>query len=225
MPETLQVEIEYKSVKTMRLTVYPPDGRVKITVPPGTGIEAIKKFAASKRDWIEKHRQKFLNNSKLAAPLKNDNVAYVWGRALELEIIEHSGHPKIIITGEKMKMHIRPGCTKAKRQELLDKWYRETLKEAAPGIIKHWEKRIGVEIKKLYVRKMKSHWGSCNYERQTMRLNSELVKRSPEYLEYVIVHEMLHIIEKGHNKKFYRLLGRYLPDWKALRKKMNAGAM
>jgi len=225
MPETLQVEIEYRNVKTMRLTVYPPDGRVKVTAPPGTSAEVIRKFASSKITWIEKHRQKFLGNSKLAVPLKNMGSVYVWGEALQLEIIERKGHPKIVIDGGKMKMYVRPASTKAKKQELLDKWYRETLKEAAPPVIKHWEKQIGVEVKKLYVRKMKTHWGSCNYEKKTMRLNSELVKRSPDCLEYVIIHEILHIIEKSHNKKFYRLLGKYFPDWKNTRKRMNAGGI
>jgi len=223
MPQVLQVEVVYKNVNTMRLTVYPPDGRVKITAPPGTDKESINKFAASKIGWIEKHRQKFLNHSKLTGPLTNRSVVHVWGAALELEIIERKGHPKIVISAGKMKMYNRPNTTKTKRQEFLDKWYRETLKETAPKIIENWEKRIGVEIKKLYVRKMKTHWGSCNCEKQSMRLNSELVKRDPVYLEYVIIHEMLHIIEKGHNKKFYRLLNQYLPEWKKIRKKMNMG--
>jgi len=122
-----------------------------------------------------------------------------------------------------MTMYVRPGSTKAKRQEYLDKWYRRILKEAALAIVEKWEGRIGVEVKKIYVRKMKSHWGSCNYGKQTMRLNSELAKRKIECLEYVIVHEMLHIIESGHNRNFYRLLNKYIPGWKDIRKKMNRG--
>jgi hypothetical protein len=223
MAEALQVEIEYKNVKTMRLTVYPPDGRVKITAPLGTVHESIKKFADSKIDWIKKHRQKFMSHSKLTGPLKNNALVYVWGAALKLEIIERKGHPKIIIAGEIMKMYVRPGSSKTTRQEFLDKWYRGILKETALPLINNWEKRIGIKIKKLYVRKMKTHWGSCNCEKQTMRLNSELAKRGIECLEYVIVHEMLHVIEKGHNKKFYGLLSKYLPEWKAIRKKMNLG--
>jgi hypothetical protein len=223
MAEVLQVEIEYKKVKALRLTVYPPDGRVKITAPFGADYETIKKFAASKIGWIEKHRQKFKNHSKLSGPLKNHSIVYVWGAALELEIIERKGHPKIVISGGKMKMYTRPGSSKTQRQEFLDKWYRGALKEFAPGIIENWEKRTGIEVKKLFVRKMKTHWGSCNPAKQTLRLNSELAKRDPQYLEYVIVHEMLHIIEKGHNKKFYRLLSKYLPDWKNIRKNMNLG--
>ena len=216
-------EAEYKNVKTMRLTVYPPDGRVRITAPSGTAPEIIKKFAASKIEWIEKHRQRFLNNSKVTGPLRNHSTVYVWGTALEVELIERQGNPKIIIDSPYIRIFVRPDSSKAKRLEFLDKWYRKTLKEKAPPIIQKWEAIMGVNVKKLYVRKMKSHWGSCNCARQTLRLNSELVKRSPDCLEYVIVHEMLHIIEKGHNRNFYRLLGQYIPEWKEIRKRMNSG--
>lgn len=218
-------EVEYKNVKTLRLTVYPPDGRVRIAAPIGTAHEYIGKFAASKIGWIGKHREKYLNHSKLSGNLKNHATVYVWGEALELVLTERSGNPKIAIDKGCMKMFVRPNSTKAKKQEFLDKWYRTVLKETAPGIIKKWEIRMGLEVQKLYVRKMKSHWGSCNCEKQTLRLNSELVKRNPECLEYVIVHEMLHIIEKGHNRNFYRLLNEYMPEWKVIRKKMNKGEM
>jgi predicted metal-dependent hydrolase len=219
----IPVEVEYKNVKTLRLTVYPPDGRVKIAAPPGTTPEIIKKFAASKIEWIEKHREKILNHSKTNVSLHDHSTVYVWGAAYELEIIERRGNPKILIDSGYMRMYVRPNSTKAQKQEFLDKWYRRILKEAAPAIIKKWEERMGLEVKKLFVRKMKSHWGSCNNVKQTLRLNSELVKRKAECLEYVIVHEMLHIIEKGHNRKFYRLLNGYMPGWKTIRKEMNAG--
>ncbi|MCL2318525.1 MAG: M48 family metallopeptidase [Treponema sp.] len=226
-------EVEYRPVKAMRLTVYPPDarstevhrtgGRVRIAAPPGTAPDMIKKFAASKIKWIEKHRARFLSQSKLTSPLRNNSTVYVWGTGYALELVERRGNPKIVMGPGTMTFCVRPGSTKAKRQEFLDKWYRTILKEAAELIIKKWEPVIGVEVKKLYVRKMKSHWGSCSYQKQTLRLNSELAKRNAECLEYVIVHEMLHIIEKGHNRKFYRLLSRCIPEWKAIRKRMNTG--
>ena len=223
MIQTLQVEVEFKNVRSIRLTVYPPDGRVKVCAPLNTDQESIRRFAASKIKWIEKHRQKFMNHSKLTGPPKNNSSVYVWGAALKLEIVARNGHPKIVIADQGMTMYVRPDSTEATRQEFLDKWYRSSLKDAASPIIKVWEKRMGVQVKKLFVRKMKSHWGSCNCEKQTLRLNSELAKRGTEYLEYVIVHEMLHIIEKSHNRRFYRLLEQYLPDWKNIRKKINAG--
>jgi len=225
---SILVEVEYRNVKTLRLTVYPPDGRVRIAAPPGTAPDLIRKFAASKIKWIEKHREKFLNHSadsrpELKSSLRNHSTVYVWGVPHELELIERAGNSKIVVEDGRMMMYARPLSPKVKKQEILDRWYRRILKEAASPIIKEWEARIGVEVEKLYIRKMKSHWGSCNYQRQTLRLNSELAKRRPECLEYVIVHEMLHIIERGHNRNYYRLLNKYIPSWKIIRKRMNAG--
>ena len=220
---SIPFEVEYRNVKTLRLTVYPPDGRVRIAAPPGTTPEFIRNFAVSKIKWIEKHRERFLNHSKLTSTLRNHSTVYVWGAAHELELIEHMGNSKVVIKEGRMLMYVRPDSTKVKKQEILDRWYRRVLKDAVSDVIRKWEGRIGVEVSKIYVRKMKTHWGSCNYEKQTLRLNSELAKRSPECLEYVIVHEMLHIIESGHNLNFYRLLTKYIPEWKSIRKKMNKG--
>ena len=223
---SIPVIAEFRSVKNITLRVYQPDGRVKVTAPLGTSMDKVMKFAASKTQWIEKHRGKFLSEGKNAqAPrsLRNHSIVHVWGDAYELELIERSGNPKIVIDGRQMKMYIRPLSTTAKIQEILDKWYLRILKETAPGIVEKWEGILGVEIKKIYVRKMKTHWGSCNYIRHTMRLNTELVKRDPKDLEYVIVHEMIHIIEHNHDKKFYCLMDKYLPGWKAIRKRMNSG--
>jgi predicted metal-dependent hydrolase len=226
----IPVEVEFRNVKTLRLTVYPPDGRVKVIAPVGANREDIRKFVSSKIGWIQKNREKFLNHSninqlKWGVSLKNHSTLFVWGEPWELEIIERKGNPKVILENGIMKMYARPGSTKAKRQEFLDKWYSKILKDQALPLIEEWEARIGVEVKKLFVRKMKTCWGSCNSTRQTLRLNSELAKRKRECLEYVIVHEMLHIIEKGHNRKFYSLMNKYLPEWKIIRKKMNAGEL
>ena len=221
----IPVEVEFRNVKTLRLTVYPPDGRVRIIAPFRANREDIRKFAASKIAWINKQRAKFINHSKLTASLKNHATVFVWGDPWELEIIERRGNPKIVLEDGIMKMYVRTNSTKAKWQEFLDKWYSKILKEAAPLIIEKWEGRIGIEVKKLFVRKMKTCWGSCNSTRQTLRLNSELAKRKRECLEYVIVHEMLHIIEKSHNRKFYSLLNKYIPTWKIIRKKMNTGEL
>jgi predicted metal-dependent hydrolase len=221
----IHVEVEYRNVKTTRMTVYPPDGRVRIAAPAGVPPAEIKNFAASKTAWIEKHRERFLNHSKVTGTLKNRSTVYVWGEAYTLELVERHGNSKITIDGGCLRMFVRPLSSTATKQQLLDKWYRRLLKEAVPPIIEKWEGLLNVEVKKLYFRKMKSHWGSCNCQRQTLRLNSELAKRKIECLEYVIVHEMLHIIEKSHNRNFYRLMSQYIPEWKSIRKGMNTGLL
>jgi predicted metal-dependent hydrolase len=218
------IEVAYRRMKNMRITVY-PDGRVLAAVPLNTAPELIRSFAVSKLPWIEKHREKFRSKSKNAGPLKDSGKVYVWGQALDLEIIEKPGNSKITLSEGRMKMKVRPGLTTEKKQELLDKWYRKVVKETAPIIIKKWEPLLKVKVLGLYVRKMKSHWGSCNPQRQTLRLNSELVKKSPECFEYVILHEMIHIIEVGHNRRFYSYLNKFMPSWKIIRKKMNSGEL
>ena len=226
----MNYEVEFKAVKNLRLTVYPPDGRVRVTAPQGTGREIIKKFVLSKIGWIETQRQSFQNQPVKARPgidesLKNGSTVFVWGKAHELEIIERNGNSKILLESGCMKFYVRPDSTKTKKQEYLDKWRRKILKGNAIAVIEKWENRTGISVKKLFIRKMKSCWGSCNYRKQTLRLNSELTKRNPECLDYVVLHEMLHIIEKGHNRNFYYQMSRYLPEWKSIRKKMKSGEL
>jgi predicted metal-dependent hydrolase len=225
LPGGITADLEFRRIKIMRLTIYPPDGRVKIAAPLNTPPQAVRDFALSKLPWIEKHREQFRGKSKVSGVLKNGASVWVWGEELSLAITERRGNSKITVDEGIMKMQVRPGAAARKKQEILDRWYRRILAETAPGIIKKWEGRIGVEVKGLYIRKMKSHWGSCNGERQTLRLNSELVKKNPVCLEYVIVHEMIHIIEISHNQRFYKLMNRFIPEWKIIRKKMNKGEL
>jgi predicted metal-dependent hydrolase len=217
------IEVAYKQVKRLRMTVYPPDGRVRISAPLGAGPGTIRHFALSKLPWIEKHRAQF--RSRLRTGGGDDTVQYVWGEALPLEIIQRRGYRKIAVKDKTIRMYVPPDCSAAKQQELLDKWFRRLLDGAAPELIRKWASAIGVEVKGFYTRKMKSHWGSCNYSKKTIRLNTELAKRNPACLEYVIVHELVHLIEISHNRNFYRLMNAFMPGWKEIRKKMNSGEL
>jgi predicted metal-dependent hydrolase len=221
--DTIPIKVEYKKVQTIRMTVYPPDGRVCISAPLDTTQESIRQFAASKLQWIKKHRERIRRNVKAKNQLKNDEIHFVWGKPYNLELIVKKGYSKIVLQDETMKFYVPLGAAKEKKQKILDKWYHHILQETAPPIVEKWESVIGVDIAGIYYRKMKSHWGSCNYQRQTIRLNTELAKKPIECLEYVIVHELIHIIEQAHNQAFYRLMNAYIPNWKIIRKKMNAG--
>jgi predicted metal-dependent hydrolase len=220
----LQVEVRYRGVKNLRLTVYPPAGEVRVSAPPHTSAEFIRDFVSSKLPWIEKHRARYRGRSKTGG-LEDRETQYVWGRPWELRVVERRGRPGVVVEDGVLRLSVRPGADRAKRQELLDAWRRRVLRETAPALMEKWGARIGVRARGLYVRKMKSHWGSCNYERGTIRLNSELVKKSPLCLEYVILHELIHLIEPSHNRNFYRLLGLYMPSWKEIRRGMNSGAL
>ena len=224
----IPIGVEYKNIQTLRLTVSPPDGSVRISAPLNATRESIRDFAASKLQWIEKHRQRFRPDGDSAHPrnsLRNNAIHFVWGEARNLELVEKNGRPKITLEDKTIRLQAPPGTEKSKKQQMLDAWYRRLMREAAPALIKKWEPVIGVSIGKIFYRKMKTHWGSCNYQRRTIRLNTELAKKIPACLEYVIVHEMLHIIESGHNQNFYRLMNSYIPDWKIIRKKMNRGEL
>lgn len=215
------IEVDYRRVKAMRLTVY-PDGKMKIAVPLNISQEEIERFVSTKSQWIEKHQTKF--QSRLPAQDRSfiaGELHFVWGIPCKLEMIEHKGHPKVKAENGKLIMLMKPETTKLQKIALLDKYYRNLLAEAAPQFVKKWEKPIGVTINKIFYRKMKSCWGSCNYTKGTLRLNTELVKRHPECLEYVVIHEMIHMHEPSHNKHFYELMNAFYPNWKIIRKKMN----
>jgi predicted metal-dependent hydrolase len=219
---TVLINIEYKRIKVLRMTVY-PDGKVCIFAPEAATDESIKHFAESKIQWIGKHLEKFRRNVKAGNKLLRNEIHYVWGIAHNLNISEKSGRAKISAEDRILKMQIPPRTPKAKKQKVLDKWYHGLIQDTAPAIVKKWEKITGISIKKIFYRKMKTHWGSCNSQKHSIRLNTELAKKPLVCLEYVIIHEILHVIEKHHNQKFYRLLNNYFPDWKEIRKKMNKG--
>jgi predicted metal-dependent hydrolase len=226
------VEVEYKEVKTLRMTIYPPgmpgspEGeRIRIVAPVRTSLRFIQDFVVSKGAWIEKHRARFRGNPAAPSLLREGEIVRVWGLSCRLELAERQGRPRIETGEGRVLMFLRPGDGLEERRKLLDRWYRKVLKEAASRLVPRWADRIGVTVQRIYYRKMKSHWGSCNYTKKTIRLNTELAKKSPQCLEYVILHELVHILEPSHNRNFYRLMDKYLPAWKTIRKQMNRGEL
>jgi predicted metal-dependent hydrolase len=219
--DTIPIEIEHKRIKNMRITVYPPDGRVKIVAPLSATHQMIRDFALTKRAWVKKHQARFANPSKERPLFLDGEIHYIWGQPYSLEIIQKRGHPKIETNNNRLLIYIRPGTEQQKKQEVFEKWRHGLIQNAAPRLVAKWEPILGVNVKGIAYRKMKTHWGSCNYGQKTIRLNTELAKKNPKYLEYVIVHEMVHIIEPTHSGNFYRLLGKYYPEWKIIRKEMN----
>jgi predicted metal-dependent hydrolase len=221
----IPIAVEYKQVKTLRMTIYPSEGQVRISAPLSAGPESIQNFILSKQKWIETHREKFRRVGGFSRLESGDSVP-VWGEIFLLEAAIGRYRPRIELSPPgHMKMYIKPETSGEKRLALLDAWYRRRLRETAPGIIAKWAARLGVKTPGLFIRKMKTHWGSCSYTKGTIRLNSQLVQKNPLCLEYVIVHELIHFKESSHNRNFYRLLGQAIPDWKEIRKKMNSGEL
>jgi predicted metal-dependent hydrolase len=145
----------------------------------------------------------------------------VWGKRYLLKIIEHDERPKISLGHSELLLHVRPKTSTAQKQAIMDEWLREELKKALPPLIAKWEPVMGVQVKKFFVQKMKTRWGSCNYTKANVRFNSELAKKPIECLEYVVVHELVHLLEPSHNARFHRLMTQFLPHWKLIKDELN----
>ncbi|NLC54113.1 MAG: M48 family metallopeptidase [Firmicutes bacterium] len=222
--DDLEVEVIRKNIKHIYLSVQPPGDRVRMTVPSRIDQETIVIFARSKLDWIRKQQAKLR-----ARPVQPD-FEYVngeshlyFGKPYLLKVVATSGRQRVELSAEgSMNLYVRPSSTRDERQRVLRVWYRRQLQAAIPTYIEKWEKRIGVSVQEWKVRQMKTKWGSCNIQARRIWLNLELVKKSPRCLEYIIVHEMIHLLERYHNARFYSYLTKYLPDWKERRKELNS---
>jgi predicted metal-dependent hydrolase len=230
----IPMEITEKAVRVLRITVH-PDCRVSVTVPRTATAEAVGVFIDAKFPWLEKHLARYREAARKKPLAQNrfidGEIHYVWGIPHVLKVIERRGNPKLVsAAGEArvLEMYLRPGSTAAQKQALLDKWRKALVAQAAPPLAAKWEKpleaasgRQDLEVKKIYLQKMKTHWGSCNPARGTIRLNTELAAKPPECLDYVILHEMVHFITSYHNRIFYGYMNKLMPGWKDIRKKMN----
>lgn len=219
----IEIEVLKKNIKNIHLGVYPPDGRVRVAAPIHTTDENIRLLIVSKLSWIKKQQEKFISQDRQS---KREYVSgesyYLWGERYLLRIIEHNGHSKVEMENKKyINLYVKKKTTLEQRERILNKWYRNQIKNRIPDLIKKWEPIIGVEIKAWGVRIMRTKWGTCNQEESRIWLNLQLVKRPPNCLEYVVVHEMIHLIERTHNEKFKELMDKYYPNWRIVRDELN----
>ncbi len=216
------VEVVKKDIKNVHLSVYPPTGRVRISAPERMSLDTIRVFAISKLGWIKQQQQKLLEQERETPREYLDREShYVWGKRYLLKIIEHNAAPEVELKHSTMLLRIRPGSDDVKMEAVLDAWYRQQLKEAVPPLIAKWEPLMGVKVERFFVQRMKTKWGSCNLGAGTIRLNSELAKKPPESLEYIVVHEMVHLLEPTHNARFIGLMDRFMPQWEFYRDILN----
>lgn len=218
----ISIDVTMKAIKNVHLSVHPPTGRVRISAPLGMSEETVRLFAISKLVWIKK-QQETLRQQERETPREflERESHYVWGKRYLLCIEEIEAAPKIRLSHGKMFLSLRPGSGATKRAQIVDRWYRELVKEAASEMILQWMPIIGVKVQKFYVQRMKTRWGSCNADALTIRLNTELAKKPSKCLEYIIVHEMVHILESTHNSRFQVLLTQFMPDWKYRKQLLN----
>lgn len=218
----LSVEVIRKRIKNIHLSVHPPHGRVRISAPKWVGLEAIRLFAISKLGWIRKQQQKLREQERETPREYLDRESHqVWGRRVLLQI-EHSrqGPPVELLPG-RLVLRVREDATLERRRAVLDEWYRDQIKQAVPELIAKWERVLGVQVEGFFVQKMKTLWGSCNPRRRTIRLNTELAKKPPECLEYIVVHEMVHLLERSHGPRFVALMDQHLPKWRSCKADLN----
>ncbi|MDD3317496.1 MAG: SprT family zinc-dependent metalloprotease [Methanosarcina sp.] len=216
------IDVVFKDIKNVHLSVYPPSGRVRISAPLRMDIDTIRVFAISRLGWVKQQQKKFQEQER-ETPREYLNLEshYVWGKRYLLKVIESEETPTVELKHKKMVLSVRPGTDDKKKQAIIDAWYREQLKNALPPLIAKWEPLLGVKVERFFVRRMKTKWGSCNYKARNIRLNTELVKKPQECLEYVIIHEMAHLLEPTHNSRFIMLMDRFMPKWQFYRDKLN----
>lgn len=218
----IAVDVVRKDIKNLHLSVYPPIGRVRIAAPLRMDLHAIRVFAISKLGWI-KQQQKKLQEQERETPREylDRESHYVWGRRYLLEVVESDAVPLVELKHGVMVMRVRPGTRDEQKQAIVEAWYRAQLKQAVPALIAKWEPLMGVHVERFYVRRMKTQWGSCSPDSRSIRLNTDLAKKPPECLEYIVVHEMVHLLEPTHNSRFIALMDSFVPKWQFYRAALN----
>ena len=218
----IAVDVALKNIKNLRLSVHPPLGQVRISAPRRMGLDAIRAFAVAKLDWIRRQQRKLREQEREIPCDYLDHESHcVWGRRYPLAVMERQAAPTVELEPQRLVLYVRPGTGAEGRGAIVADWYRQQLRAAARPLIDGWEPLLGVRVRAISVRHMKTRWGSCTPKTGRIRLNVDLVKKPRECLEYVVVHEMTHLLEPTHNARFIALMDRFLPRWRHSRKLLN----
>jgi predicted metal-dependent hydrolase len=227
MNETIQlgeisIAVTIKDIKNVHLTVHPPDGRVTLVLPSNTRLEVARAYAITKLAWIREQQRK-LECQARETPRKfvERESHHVWGRRYLMTVNYRDVKPSITLSNKRITLVVRPGSSAEKRAEVMHEWHKSLLHEVVPPLIKKWERKLKVRVSGYFLQRMKTKWGSCNHAEGNIRLNTELVKKPKDLLEYVIVHEMLHLTEPTHNEQFVALLDKHYPIWREARLELN----
>lgn len=218
----IAVEVVKKDIKNIHLSVYPPAGRVRISAPLRMKQETIRVFAISKLGWIKQQQRKLQEQQRESPREYLDREShYLWGERYLLQVIEADAPPAVKLKHKKLLLRVRPGTGEGKKQAVVDEWHRAQIKLVVPTLIEKWEPILGVKVEKFFVQKMKTKWGSCNPSSRNIRLNTELAKKPPECLEYIVLHEMAHLIQRHHNNRFIAIMDQAMPQWRLYRDELN----
>ena len=218
----LRISVTRKDVKNVHLSVYPPDGRVTLVAPSATRLDVARAYAISKLGWIRNQQRQFAEQSReTAREFIERESHYLWGRRYLLTIKYADVKPTVKLDHKRITLTVRPGSDFAKRTRVMHEWHKSLLHEAVPALIEKWQPRLNVEVNRYFLQRMKTKWGACNHRDGNIRLNTELVKKPKDLLDYVVVHEMAHLIEPTHSDRFVALLDQHYPTWREARAELN----
>ncbi|MCV6589530.1 MAG: M48 family metallopeptidase [Marinobacterium sp.] len=221
----IAISVHRKAIKNLHLSVLPPDGRVRVSAPEYMSEQAIRLAVISRLSWIKKQQHDFESQPRQSSrEMVNGESHYLWGRCYRLEVdIAQGGRHSVKIKGPgKLRLNITPGTTTDNRLKVLNDYYRAELKQRVQQLLERWQPVIGVQASAWGIKKMKTKWGSCNTRQKRIWLNLELAKKPPECLEYILVHELVHLLERHHNERFKILMDRFMPDWRERRSLLNS---
>ena len=220
----MEVQVVRKDIKNLHLAVYPPDGHVRVAVPLHTNDENIRLAVISKLAWIKKQKAHFDTQPRQSQrEIVSGESHYLWGKRYRLVVVERWGRHEIeIMNNSWLRLYVNPNTSRENRERAINDWYRAEVKKRVPALINKWESIIGESIEDWGVKKMKTKWGSCTIRARRIWLNSELAKKPPECLEFIVVHEMVHLLERHHNEKFLEYMNGFLPNWRIHRDILNS---
>ncbi|WP_340105953.1 M48 family metallopeptidase [Rhodohalobacter sp. 8-1] len=218
----IPIEVTKKNVKHLRIVAYPSRKSVRISSPLHIEHEEIVEFAESKAGWIKKHFEKNGTEiKKLSDVFTNGSTHYLWGEPFKLRVVGGANYFSVARTADQtVELRVKQGSSLTVRERVMREWYRRELKSQIPALIKKWEPIMNVKVKEWNVKKMKTRWGTCNTRAGRIWISLNLAKKSPEFLEYIIVHEMTHLLERGHTRRFYRLMDKFHATWRDIDKRM-----
>jgi predicted metal-dependent hydrolase len=219
--DELAVELIRKNIRHLYIRVNRDDGRVRVSAPEYMDEATIRAAVAGRLEWIRRQQQRVGRDSPAARRMVSGETHYLLGEPLRLSVVEQPGRPGMrIVDDATMELRVRPGASTAKRLAVLEQGYRRELGERIPALVRKWEPVMGVQVAEWRIKRMKTRWGSCNIRDRRIWLNLELARRPPESLEYVTVHEMVHLLERRHNARFHAFMDRFLPDWRDRRRQL-----
>ena len=218
----LGIDVVYKDIKNLHISVYPPVGRVRVAAPAQTDEGAIRLAVVQRLSWIKRQREQLQKAERQSTrEMLSGETHYVWGQRYQLDVSRTSGHHGVEPKGKTLWVVAPEGTDADGRRATLDRWYRRELKAAVPALLEKWQPIVGVEVDKIVVRRMKTKWGTCIAQSRTIWLNPELAKKNPRCLEYIVVHELTHLLERGHGERFVALMDQFMPDWRIRRDELN----